>query len=304
MQIVQNFSKKECLSVDQLAGAIRVGASSPGVRVELQLSLKHLSSPNESKDILYKKCGGIVASFPTDELVPGVSISPPDSKVPYLCFHLDHRDFSRDTVRSILAPNFVNQELANAVLKENIIVEFSSPNIAKPFHVGHLRSTIHGGFIANLSAFLGHQVTRLNYLGDWGTQFGLLQYGLNQNWIPLEDINKNPIAKLLEIYIRANAEAEKSPSVAEEARSLFQKLESGEDPSLRKTWSDIKKHTVAELTKTYARLGIRFDEFHWESQYGIKDLSAVLEQLKSLGLLVQTAEGKQVVYLTEQRVCC
>lgn len=234
-----------------------------------------------------------------------MSLSPPETKYPLLNFRINLEVFSSHLLKSILSKSeegFINTELPVSETKEKIVVEFSSPNIAKPFHVGHLRSTMHGNFIANLSEVLGHNVTRLNYLGDWGTQFGFLQYGLNQNWVSNEELAANPIAKLLEIYVRANAEAEKDPRIAEEARSLFQRLESEQEPALWSTWSQIKDYTTTELGKMYARLGVHFDEFHWESQYGIKAIRAVLNALETSGHLVKAADGKQVVHLNEKRV--
>ena len=188
-----------------------------------------------------------------------------------------------------------------SVPKDQIIVEFSSPNIAKPFHVGHLRSTIHGNFLSNLFLALGHDVKRLNYLGDWGTQFGLLQFGLDQGWFSWDEISKNPIRLLLEIYVKANALAEKDESVSVTARNLFQRLESG-DQELSKNWTEIRQYTVTELRQTYARLGVQFDEFHWESQYGIKELTDVLSILEKAGhLFTKPGEGTKVVRLNDQR---
>ena len=134
-----------------------------------------------------------------------------------------------------------------------------------------------------------------------GTQFGLLQYGLDRQWVSDDELSRNPIAKLLEVYIRANAEAEKDPNVAQEARNLFQKLEAGNDDSLLAGWSRIKEWTVSELTRMYSRLGVHFDEFNWESQYGIQHIKAVLDALEKAGHLETDGNGKRIVRLSDKK---
>ncbi len=251
---------------------------------------------------MFQRGSDFVKHFETDDSITGISLTPPESKIPLINFHLSVDRYASGLLQEILGTqeeDYVSKKLFSFP-QEKIIVEFSSPNIAKPFHVGHLRSTIHGNFLSNLLRALGHDVKRLNYLGDWGTQFGLLQYGLDQGWLSWEEISKRPIHSLLEIYIKANAMAEKDERVSATARSMFQRLEQG-DEKLAKNWNEIRKYTVTELRQMYARLGVKFDEFNWESQYGIKDLSAVLVALDKAGHLVTTAEGTKVVRLNDQR---
>lgn len=254
------------------------------------------------KQLLFRKGSDFIQQFELDDSITGTSLSPPDSKTHFINFHLDTSHYIKGLLGDILETceeDYVSSKLFS-LPQENILVEFSSPNIAKPFHVGHLRSTIHGNFLSNLFQAMGHNVKRLNYLGDWGTQFGLLQFGLDQGWLTWEEISKKPIHHLLEIYVRANALAEKDVTVAATARSLFQRLESG-DEKLANYWSEIRSYTVAELRQMYSRLGVHFDEFNWESQYGIKELEDVLTDLEKTGHLVKTAEGKQVVHINDQR---
>jgi len=188
---------------------------------------------------------------------------------------------------------------SNALFEEerkNIVVEFSSPNIAKPFHVGHLRSTILGNFVANIQEEVGHNVVRLNYLGDWGTQFGLLLAGLKRRGIPMEEVrnSKDPVAVLLEVYIEANRLAAEDDKFAGEARQAFAKLEEGHQQSLQ-DWKICREMSVDSLEVAYKRLGIKFDHFDGESMYGGQVSDKVVQSLESAGLLQEDEMGRKVV---------
>ena len=179
----------------------------------------------------------------------------------------------------------------------NIIVEFSSPNVAKPFHMGHLRSTIIGNFVANIQEAVGHKVIRLNWLGDWGTQFGLLAHGLQNS--DLEQILncQDPMHELYNVYVKVNKNAENDENIATEARTLFAKLEAG-SAQLKTQWSQIRCATVDSLEKVYSRLGIHFDHYHGEAMYGNqKTKDSVLNRLTESGLLTIIEDGCQVIDL-------
>lgn len=167
-----------------------------------------------------------------------------------------------------------------------VLVEFSSPNIAKPFHAGHLRSTILGNFISNLYQYFGYNVLRVNYLGDWGKQFGLLGVGLLEQGYTLDFLRTVPdneiIPFLTEIYININkkvkAEQESDPTgstTEEQAREYFNKLESGDEEKLE-LWSFIREKSVENLKKIYANLNITFDIFCGESDYASAEIPQVI----------------------------
>lgn len=203
---------------------------------------------------------------------------------------------------------FVHEVLGNLSLErkspanpQKTLVEFSSPNIAKPFHAGHLRSTIIGNFLANLYDHLGHDVVRLNYLGDWGTQFGYLKLGVDLKGLSREDIRRNPIESLYEAYVYAYGKAEDSPELQDRARQIFSELENGTFSELD-TWSDFRSYTVDELKQVYERLGTRFDQYHWESQYGVKDISHVINLLQEQKVLVTQEDGRKVVKVGNRNV--
>ncbi|XP_011839856.1 PREDICTED: probable arginine--tRNA ligase, mitochondrial [Mandrillus leucophaeus] len=178
----------------------------------------------------------------------------------------------------------LKSELFSGLPRKKIVVEFSSPNVAKKFHVGHLRSTIIGNFIANLKEALGHQVIRINYLGDWGMQFG-------------KYIEKC-LLKLfsLIVYVQVNKEAADDKSVAKSAQEFFQRLELGDVQALS-LWQKFRDLSIEEYVRVYKRLGVYFDEYSGESFYREKS-QEVLKLLESKGLLLKTIKGTAVVDLS------
>uniref|UniRef100_A0A5F9DAV7 Probable arginine--tRNA ligase, mitochondrial n=1 Tax=Oryctolagus cuniculus TaxID=9986 RepID=A0A5F9DAV7_RABIT len=189
----------------------------------------------------------------------------------------------------------LKSELFSGVPQKKIVVEFSSPNIAKKFHVGHLRSTIIGNFIANLKEALGHQVTRINYLGDWGMQFGLLGTGF-QLFGYEEKLQSNPLQHLFEIYVQVNKEAADDKSVAKSAQEFFQRLELG-DAQAFSLWQKFRDLSIEEYIRIYKRLDVYFDEYSGESFYREKSRE-ILKLLDSKGLLKKTVKGTAVVDLS------
>lgn len=183
---------------------------------------------------------------------------------------------------------------------KNIIVEFSSLNIAKPFHIGHLRSTIIGNYIANLNSFLHNQVTKINYLGDWGTQFGYIYLGMKIAKIDNIEIETNPIRTLYNVYVNANKLAEKNPDMKEQAKKIFQQLEL-RDNVIHKNWETIKQFTVLELEKTYKRIGVIFDRYDWESMYTIKNISKIINTMEEMQLLKLDNNNRKVIYINEKK---
>ncbi|XP_042224146.1 probable arginine--tRNA ligase, mitochondrial isoform X2 [Homarus americanus] len=183
--------------------------------------------------------------------------------------------------------------LVNLLPFQKVVVEYSSPNIAKPFHIGHLRSTIIGNFIANLHAALGHNVTRINYLGDWGTQFGILKYGYDARNITEKDLEEDAIKKLYEVYVWANQKAESDPSVSSKARDIFNKMEQGDNRELE-TWEFFRNVSIKEFKHVYERLNVKFDEYHGESMYSAQKCQEVLKLLEQKNLLQTLEDGRKV----------
>ncbi len=173
--------------------------------------------------------------------------------------------------------------------RKKLIIEFSSPNIAKPFHAGHLRSTIIGGFLSNLYEKLGWDVTRINYLGDWGKQFGLLAVGF-ERYGSEEELLKNPINHLFEVYVRVNKDVEnEGDSLSEEestngkARAYFKKMEDGDEDAL-KIWKRFRDLSIEKYIGTYKRLNIQYDVYSGESQVSQTKMNEALATFKEQGL--------------------
>ncbi|XP_012135045.2 arginyl-tRNA synthetase, mitochondrial [Megachile rotundata] len=184
---------------------------------------------------------------------------------------------------------------------KNVIVEFSSPNIAKPFHFGHLRSTIIGNCIANINAFLQNNVERINYLGDWGTQFGFIQLGIEMTNTNDAKLQENPIKTLYEVYVTAHKSAESDPNLSERAKEIFKRLEFG-DSTILNNWQTIRNYTVLELEKVYKRLGVIFDKYEWESMYTAKEIDKVLNLIKEKQLLTVDDKNRKVISITKEKV--
>ena len=172
-------------------------------------------------------------------------------------------------------------------------MEFSSPNIAKPFHIGHIRSTVIGNSIYKIFDELGYNTVRINHLGDYGTQFGKM-ISAYRRWGNREDVEKEPIKTLLSYYTKFHEEAEKDPSLEQEARDIFARLEKGE-PEETELWQWFRDESLKEFTRVYKMLGIEFDSYAGESFYSDK-MPRILDELKAKGLL-QESQGAQIVDL-------
>ncbi|KAL3979584.1 glial cell derived neurotrophic factor [Sarotherodon galilaeus] len=192
----------------------------------------------------------------------------------------------------------LNSELFNTLTTGTTLVEYSSPNIAKKFHAGHLRSTIIGNFIANLKQSLGNDVIRMNYLGDWGMQFGLLGAGFGQFGSP-EKLKQNPLQHLFEVYVRVNKEAENNEDMKQAARDFFRQLEQHESHAVS-LWQQFRDITVKEYRHIYERLGVHFDVYSGES-FHQDQAQEVVQQLQSRGLLKTSEKGTGVVDLSPNR---
>lgn len=208
-------------------------------------------------------------------------------------------DVNRNVFVKSVLENIKHAPVSNLKPKK-IVIDFSSPNIAKPFHVGHLRSTIIGNFIANINKYFHNNVVKLNYLGDWGTQFGLLQYGMKQNNIAIDDLSNNPIKNLYEVYVHANKLAAVNENVQNEAKRFFSDIEQGR--ANLENWRKIRELTVQELEKIYQRLGIKFDDYHWESDYNGEAIKGLMETLEKQNIITTDVSGKKVAKFNNKNI--
>ncbi|WP_172200256.1 arginine--tRNA ligase [Saccharibacillus qingshengii] len=179
-----------------------------------------------------------------------------------------------------------------------IVIDLSSPNIAKPFGVGHLRSTVIGAALYRMYAAAGDHPVSVNHLGDWGTQFGK-QITAYKRWGSEERLKASPIRESLDLYVRFHEEAENDPGLEVEARDWFRRLEGG-DPEALRLWRYFVEVSLTEFNRMYERLGVSFDKVLGESFYNDK-MGAVVEELRKKGLL-EESEGAQVVRLEEEEM--
>lgn len=212
---------------------------------------------------------------------------------PYINVFFDPQGQTREILREILVKGdrFGASDRGEG---KTVVLDFSSPNIAKPFGVGHLRSTVIGRATANLLSFLGYRCVRVNHLGDWGTQFGKLMVAYRE-WGNREDLEgEHPIRALLDLYVKFHQLAEEDPSWDDRGREWFKKLEDGEEEALE-LWRWFKEISLREFERVYKRLGVEFDSYSGEAFYNDK-MAPVIERLEKKGLL-QESRGAKIVDL-------
>lgn len=185
-------------------------------------------------------------------------------------------------------------------LGKKVVVEFSSPNIAKPFHAGHLRSTIIGGFLSNLYEVAGWNVTRINYLGDWGKQFGLLAVGF-EKYGDEAMLETDPINHLFEVYVKVNRDITEEGDIEngtnDKARAYFRRMEDGDEKAL-KIWKKFRDLSIEKYIDTYSRLNIAYDVYSGESQVSQVTMNEVIELFNKKGL-VHEDRGAKLIDLTK-----
>ncbi|MGM7724533.1 arginine--tRNA ligase [Metabacillus sp. Hm71] len=213
---------------------------------------------------------------------------------PYVNGFFHKKLVSNEVITSILdqGKHYGSSDIGNG---KNITIDFSSPNIAKPFSMGHLRSTVIGNSLAHIFEKCGYNAIRINHLGDWGTQFGklIVAYKL---WGNEEQVKQNPIKELLSLYVKFHEEAQQQKHLEEEARIWFKKLEDG-DAEPTKLWEWFRSESLQEFSKIYKLLGITFDSYHGEAFYNDK-MEKTLRLLNDQKLL-STSDGAEVVHLDE-----
>jgi len=215
-----------------------------------------------------------------------------EARGPYLNVFADRAAFGEKLLGGVLGEAFGSSSIGEG---RRVVIDMSSPNIAKPFSVGHLRSTMIGNSLYRIYKAAGYEPVSVNHLGDWGTQFGK-QIAAYKRWGDPEAVARNPIQESLALYVRFHEEAEKAPELEDEARDWFRKLEQG-DAEARSLWSYFVEVSLAEFRRMYDRLGVAFDHYLGESFYNDK-MDAVVQELQDKKLLVES-DGAQVVRLEE-----
>ena len=214
----------------------------------------------------------------------------------YLNFFINKSILTKEVLEEISkAEQYGKSEIGK---EKNIVIDYSAPNIAKPFHIGHLRSTVIGGALYNIYKYLGYNVTGVNHLGDYGTQFGKLIEGYKM-WGKEYDIEKDPINELTKIYIRINEACKNDEQILENCRNNFKKLEDG-DSYCVEIWKKFRELSLQEFQKVYDLLGSKFDSWNGESFYSDK-MTEVIEILEKTGKLIES-QGAKIIDLEDKGI--
>ena len=210
----------------------------------------------------------------------------------YLNIFINKQTLTKNVLEDI-SKNKENYGASNIGQGKNVVIDYSAPNIAKPFHIGHLRSTVIGGALYKIYNFLGYNSVGINYLGDWGLQFGKVMAGI-ELWKDEYDFENDEMASILKTYIRFNQEEKEKPELTDLARAKFKELEDG-DKNTVKLWEHIREISLENYQKTYKLLNSKFDSYNGEAYYNDK-MQPIVEELKEKNLLKES-QGAQVIDL-------
>ena len=282
--------------------ADKLSACVEGLEYEEILSMIEVPADNKLGDYAFpcfrlaktmRKAPAMIAKDISDKLQQDDLFAKVEQVNAYVNLFLSREAFVKDVVVAVIreGASFGGSDVGQ---NRKVIVEYSSPNIAKPFHIGHIRSTVIGNAIYKLYDFIGFDTVRINHLGDYGTQFGKMIVAY-RHWGNKEDVVKEPIKTLLSYYVKFHEESEKDPSFEDEARATFTKLEQGE-PEETALWQWFREESLKEFNRVYKMLGIEFDSYAGESFYSDK-MDRVIEIMKEKDLLVES-EGAQIVDLS------
>ncbi len=242
----------------------------------------------------YRKSPNIIAQDFVEKIGLTNEFEKIQNEGPYLNFFVNKKFF----VKNVLEEVYEKKEKYGSTLEgkgKTVIVEFSSPNIAKPFHIGHIRTTVIGNSLYKIYKFLNYNAVAINHLGDYGTQFGML-ISAYKKWGNKEIIEANPIPELLKLYVRFNKEADEKPEYRDEARYWFKELEEGNEEA-KELWQWFRDVSLKEFSRVYKMLNVEFDSYAGESFYSDK-MSRVIDELENKNLL-QDSQGAKIVNLSE-----
>lgn len=243
---------------------------------------------------VFRKAPNMIAADLAENIEANGAISKVMPLGGYVNFFVNKSQLAKTVINDVLTKKekYGHSDLGQ---EKAVVIDFSSPNIAKPFHIGHIRTTVIGNALYKIYDSQGYNVVRVNHLGDYGTQFGKLIVAFKL-WGSKEAVEANPIPELLKLYVKFHDEAEQKPEMEDEARAWFTKLENG-DEEAKALWQWFRDESLKEFARVYDLLDIEFDSYAGESFYSDK-MDVVIEQLKEKGLLVQS-QGTNVVDLEE-----
>ena len=245
----------------------------------------------------FRKAPNLIAADICGKLEGSDSFAKIECVAAYINFFTDKSSYAKTVIESVNNAGAKYGESSEGEGK-TIVIDYSSPNIAKPFHVGHLRSTVIGSALYNIFEKLGYKCVGINHLGDWGTQFGKLieAYKL---WGSKEAVEEKGISELTRIYVKFHEEAEKDDSLNDRARAWFVKMQDGDEEAIS-LWKWFYDISIKEFERVYEKLGVKFDYYTGESFYNDK-MDAVVEELKAKNLLVES-NGAMIVDLEDAKM--
>lgn len=267
----------------------------------------YIETPKDSKNGDYafpcfrlakelRKAPPAIANEIKEKLEPVEEIEKVEVAGGYLNFFINKSTLAKEVLGEISKTEQYGKSMVGE--GKNIVIDYSAPNIAKPFHIGHLRSTVIGGALYNIYKYLGYNVTGVNHLGDYGTQFGKLIEGYKM-WGEEYDIEKDPINELTKIYIRINEACKNDEQILENCRNNFKKLEDG-DSYCVEIWKKFRELSLQEFQKVYDLLGSKFDSWNGESFYSDK-MPEVIDLLQKTGKLVES-QGAKIIDLEDKGI--
>ena len=245
----------------------------------------------------WRKAPQMIASELAEKIAVPDFVQKVEVKGAYLNFFLDAGVFAREVLEAVEQAGLQYGSSTEGAGK-TIVIDYSSPNIAKPFHVGHLRSTVIGNALYHIFQALGYHAIGINHLGDWGTQFGKLIVAY-QKWGSKEAVEEKGITELMRLYVKFHEQAEQTPELEDEARAWFKKMQDGDEEALT-LWKWFYDISMKEFERVYGMLHVTFDHYTGESFYNDK-MDAVVQELKDKGLLVES-NGALIVDLSEDNM--
>lgn len=288
LEIANVLASAVNIPVDDILGAIEV----PGNK-----AMGDYAYPCFRLAKQFRKAPPLIAAEIVEKLDKPASIADVQVAGAYVNFFVDKSVYAKEVISTVLdqKENYGKSDMGNG---KTVVIDYSSPNIAKPFHVGHLRSTVIGNALYNIHAALGYHCVGVNHLGDWGTQFGKLIVAY-KNWGSKEAVEQDGIQELMRIYVKFHDEVENNPALDDEARHWFVKMQDNDEEAIA-LWKWFYEISLKEFERVYGMLGVTFDAFTGESFYNDK-MEPVVQELKDKNLLVES-EGAMIVDLEDKNM--
>ncbi|KAI8148854.1 arginyl-tRNA synthetase [Fennellomyces sp. T-0311] len=263
---------------------------------QFSLSLQQLKASFRDKHLLTDTNPNAWSQELAEKFTPNTYIASATAQGPNLTFKVTTTEFIKQVLEQVHQEKdrYGWNHVAIPEKQPTVVIDYSSPNIAKPFHAGHLRSTIHGNFVKRIHQVMGYKVVGINYLGDWGKQYGLLAIGF-ERYGNQEKLKDDPIRHLYDVYVKINQDAKKDPAIDKLANAYFKRMEQGDADALRQ-WKAFRKMSIESYAAIYKRLGIVFDVYSGESQVE-EYIPQIHKQLEEKGLVIKTEDGAYAVDL-------